>query len=145
MTLLDDYKAGMPIKEIAKKWAVSERKVNYQAKKAGLQGNRRWAKSKYIRHLNRSRPEAIKDIVWGYLEKGHCQSCDENNPLLLQFDHINPDLKSFSISDAVSGTTTVTLLRLEYEISKCRILCASCHQLRSMKQQNNWRIEYANR
>jgi hypothetical protein len=60
-------------------------------------------------------------------EKG-CEMCGYNeHPAALDFDHINPEEKSFIISHAVSRDRPWSLI--EAEVSKCRILCANCHRI----------------
>ena len=41
----------------------------------------------------------------------------------LQFDHIDPDQKSFDISDNMTASNPVVVA----EIMKCQLLCKSCH------------------
>lgn len=55
----------------------------------------------------------------------HCSSTKQ-----LQFDHINPDTKSFRISHARS----VSLKRLEEEIKKCQLLCINCHKKKTKEE-----------
>jgi gp210 len=70
-----------------------------------------------------------------YLRDKSCAICGEDDVRVLEFDHINPKSKRFSISQAV---------RLGYswpdvvvEMKKCRILCANCHK-RHTAQQMGW-------
>lgn len=48
-------------------------------------------------------------------------------PLLMDFDHIDPSEKSFSISHGVR--MNVSLERLVQEIKKCRLMCVWCHTI----------------
>lgn len=50
-----------------------------------------------------------------------CQICDERNPWLLHFHHM--DNKEFQLSSNVSCSYD----RLISEIEKCLLLCANCH------------------
>jgi hypothetical protein len=70
-----------------------------------------------------------------YLSDKYCKDCGESDNRVLELDHIDPEQKLFSISQAV---------RLGYgwsdvidEIKKCQILCANCHKCRTA-QQFNW-------
>ena len=63
-----------------------------------------------------------------------CVDCGENDPRVLDFDHINN--KRHEIS---------TLLRKEYswnsileEAKKCEIRCANCHRRKTAKEQNHY-------
>ena len=52
---------------------------------------------------------------------GKCEKCGGRNNL--EFDHVNPDAKSFTIGKGWSTTDD----RLIAEIAKCRLLCKECH------------------
>lgn len=56
---------------------------------------------------------------------GRCASCGyDRTPAALQFHHVDPATKSFSIS----GTgVTRSLARARAEAAKCILLCANCH------------------
>ena len=59
---------------------------------------------------------------------GPCIRCNvKYDPLLMDFDHIDPNTKSFSISHGVR--LNVSLEKLKLEIVKCRLLCVWCHVL----------------
>lgn len=64
------------------------------------------------------------------LSKG-CEICGYNlHHVALDFDHINPETKLFSPSVKASGTTIKKLIS---EMRKCRILCANCHRIYTLK------------
>lgn len=69
-----------------------------------------------------------------YLSDKSCLFCGESDIRVLEFDHIDPSQKLFSISRAIrdgySWQQTID------EIKKCRILCANCHKKRTAKQFN---------
>lgn len=54
-----------------------------------------------------------------------CQKCDETHPATLQFHHLDPSTKSFSINRAVMKCRSWD--EIESEIEKCIVLCANCH------------------
>ncbi len=61
-----------------------------------------------------------------FLSDKKCSICAESDIRTLEFDHINPTTKQFSISQAVRlGYSWGDILK---EIEKCRILCANCHK-----------------
>jgi 5-methylcytosine-specific restriction endonuclease McrA len=69
-----------------------------------------------------------------YLSDKSCVICGITDPRVLEFDHIDPKKKSFSIAQGLSSTLNWgTILN---EISKCQILCANCHKIKTAKQQN---------
>ena len=61
-----------------------------------------------------------------YLVTHPCVICGEADMRTLEFDHLDPSQKSFSISQAVKQGKSWSLVLLE--IKKCRVLCANCHK-----------------
>ena len=82
------------------------------------------------RERARKRREIIKkdprDKLAQYMTNRACVICEESDPRVLDFDHINPETKSFGISRAI--TTAVRWDLIIVEIEKCQILCANCHR-----------------
>lgn len=67
------------------------------------------------------------------LELG-CEFCGyKQNPLALQFHHINKKNKSFSISKGL----TFNLITLLKETQKCIVLCANCHIIEEYRLNDN--------
>ena len=58
--------------------------------------------------------------------------CGETNPIVLDFDHINPIDKTASISRMLGQN--IAMATILAEVSKCEIRCAKCHRLRTAKQ-----------
>lgn len=58
---------------------------------------------------------------------GRCYTCGsvEN----LEFDHIDPSTKSFTIAKASSFSEE----RFQTELAKCQLLCRSCHEVKTLK------------
>ena len=56
---------------------------------------------------------------------GECWLCTEDEPICLEFHHINSNNKSFGVS--ASGLTRARKTVLE-ELDKCAMLCANCHR-----------------
>lgn len=67
-------------------------------------------------------------IIWAVALLGgkcnKCGSCDD-----LQFDHIDPKAKSFTITTRIRDWGIETLIP---ELVKCQLLCGSCHRLKTM-------------
>ena len=63
-----------------------------------------------------------------------CQICGyKEHPSALTFDHIDPDSKAINLANYhCNGWPTII-----DEISKCRVLCANCHNIHSSRQQDN--------
>lgn len=52
---------------------------------------------------------------------GMCKNCGSTE--LLEFDHINPSAKSFTIGASLE----ISKAKLKIELDKCQLLCTSCH------------------
>lgn len=70
-----------------------------------------------------------------YLNDKACVRCGVNDIRVLEFDHIDPKTKAFSIARAIASTFSWE--RILAEISKCQILCANCHKIKTATE-NNW-------
>lgn len=66
---------------------------------------------------------------------GECADCGESDPIVLEFDHLEPRLKSFTISQAIGLGKTLTEVKLELE--KCELVCANCHKRRTARRHQN--------
>ena len=81
---------------------------------------RKAAKKRYW--ANKTKVDAIK------LEAGCCQCGYNEYACAMDFDHINPEDKSFNIG---SYLQQYKWERLKEEIDKCRVMCANCHRIHS--------------
>jgi hypothetical protein len=71
-----------------------------------------------------------------YLLDHPCEICGEDDPIVLEFDHIDTSIKKTTISRLISGHASWD--RIMIEIEKCRVLCANCHRRYTYEQQNHW-------
>ena len=69
-------------------------------------------------------------FLLAYFKEHPCTDCGEDDPLVLEFDHIGSD-KSFSIAAGLLHRNWETLLA---EIAKCEVVCANCHRRRTAKR-----------
>ena len=76
----------------------------------------------------------FRENMLKYLRISECAICAEDDIRVLEFDHINPEEKSFSISQAVKLGRSWS--EVEAEIKKCRVLCANCHKKHTASQAN---------
>ena len=67
----------------------------------------------------------------GFVEDlgGLCAHCGGSDNL--EFDHIEPELKSFNIGARLRG---YPVEEIKEELKKCQLLCRSCHQKKSKKE-----------
>jgi hypothetical protein len=60
-----------------------------------------------------------------------CLDCKiQYPPYVMDFDHRNPAEKEFEIS---SARYSISEVRLLIEISKCDLVCANCHRIRTFQ------------
>lgn len=55
-----------------------------------------------------------------------CAKCGEKRGYLLDYHHLDPSQKEYTISRLTAGQCSAE--KLEKELSKCIILCANCHR-----------------
>lgn len=67
--------------------------------------------------------------VWNYLSFHPCLDCGENDPTVLEFDHIRE--KEFDIAFLIRNNS---VREIEQEIIKCEVRCANCHRRKTAKQ-----------
>lgn len=67
-----------------------------------------------------------------YLKYHPCVDCGEQNPVVLEFDHIQMNKKG-SISYLIS-TLKCSWNTLLIEIEKCEVRCANCHRIKTSNQ-----------
>lgn len=75
-----------------------------------------YMKSRYFRR----REQAIESLG------GKCVVCGSVEEL--EFDHVDPSTKSFSIAKAFSGWSWS---RIQVELDKCQLLCRDCHKVKT--------------
>ena len=88
---------------------------------------RSWYQKNKTKHiaLVRGREKRIKEWLREYKESLGCEVCGETHPACLEFHHINPQEKGFSVG-RLNDYLSVRII--QKEIAKCRLLCANCHR-----------------
>ena len=69
-----------------------------------------------------------------YLLTHPCVDCDEDDPDVLEFDHVRGIKRTEVTKLASCGAAWSTV---EAEIAKCEVRCANCHRRRTRKQQRD--------
>ncbi len=54
-----------------------------------------------------------------------CYICGEEDPIVKEFHHINPEEKLFNVGNSWTNRGMETI---QAEIAKCVVLCANCHK-----------------
>lgn len=88
----------------------------------------------------RKRALEIKKCIYDYLKENPCSSCGEDDIVVLEFDHIDPDIKKMDISNMLKVGYSLNNIMLE--IGKCRVLCANCHRRHTSNQFSWFKEEY---
>lgn len=69
--------------------------------------------------------EEGRRFLWNYL-KGHaCVDCGEDDPLVLDFDHVR-GVKRAAVTELALGGFGIEAIK--EEIMKCEVRCANCHR-----------------
>ena len=71
-----------------------------------------------------------REHKWAVLCKSMCVDCGESNPIMLDFDHIDPSTKRKDVSQCISDDT---LSSLQVEMAKCEVRCANCHRAKTAR------------
>jgi hypothetical protein len=79
---------------------------------------------------NRKRAFDRRQKIVDYLKEHPCIDCGEEDPIVLQFDHIRD--KKIDISNMVGRNGWEII---QEEIAKCVVRCANCHTRKTAKEQ----------
>lgn len=96
---------------------------------------KRWKTIPKAKEINRkvfNKMVAINKTFFAeYMKNKSCIDCGENDPRVLDFDHVR-SVKKHNISKMVSGSFLwSTILK---EIEKCEIRCANCHRRKTYNE-----------
>jgi hypothetical protein len=102
-----------------------------------LVSQRHYQKNKqaYLERNQRNNPRqrhANRLFAMQFLGEHPCVRCGESDPVVLEFNHIDPTTKTANICDMIHYR--VSLARIRSEIAKCEVLCANCHQRHTATQ-----------
>ena len=56
-----------------------------------------------------------------------CADCGETDPVVLEFDHVDPSTKVGDIAAMAAGSWAAVIA----EVRKCEVVCANCHRRRT--------------
>ena len=124
---------GFTYNQIQKELNCSKSTISYyldpKGKEKVLARNKRY-KSKFS-----GRWASRRGAMWkyNYLLGKSCEHCGESDMLKMQFDHKSEYEKHSNITNILNGN----LDKLKAEVKKCRVLCANCHQIKTIKENNS--------
>ena len=121
---------GFTYREIAKKLNCSKATISYWLDPKGKE--KVVARNKRYKGRFSGRWASRRGAIWKYnylLDKA-CEYCGESDMLKLQFDHKSEYEKHSNITNLLNGN----LEKLKAEVKKCRVLCANCHQVKTLKE-----------
>ncbi len=88
-------------------------------------------KKESIRKERERKRELARKLV-EYKKTLVCVDCDISDFRIIDFDHINPDLKTKGVSVMVAeGYSWANIMA---EIGKCEPVCSNCHRIRTWKR-----------
>lgn len=110
----------------------------WKCKTCNKEHQRKWfeknkeVQAERVRNNNHKYIERNARYVFNYLLNHPCIDCGETDPIVLQFDHLDPTTKTTTISICVRRANS--LQTLIEEMAKCEVVCANCHMQRTAKQ-----------
>ena len=76
----------------------------------------------------------VRKKLLDFLSTKKCIDCGENDPIVLDFDHIDQKNKFKTVAQMLSGHYSWE--SVSKEINKCEIRCANCHRRKTYVQLN---------
>ena len=80
---------------------------------------------------------AAQRMILAHLLEHPCVDCRENDPIVLDFDHVRGQKRLPISAMLLRG---FALKAIEDEIKKCDVRCANCHRRRTASQLGFWKI-----
>jgi hypothetical protein len=76
--------------------------------------------------------ELTREKMLQFLQGKCCKTCQENDPVVLDFDHRDAAIKTANVSEMVG--TGLSWNKILAEIEKCDILCSNCHRRKTARE-----------
>lgn len=78
-------------------------------------------------------------FMWNFYSTHPCVDCGEDDPIVLELDHLDPDTKVMNVAAMAHGTYSIK--KIQEEIDKCEVVCANCHRRRTALSQS-WYLDH---
>lgn len=79
------------------------------------------------RDYDKSRRQELKNFINAIKKNSRCEKCGTTDYRVLEFHHVNPVDKSFSIHKAVKMRYSIP--KVMEELKKTIVLCSNCHRI----------------
>ena len=79
-----------------------------------------------------ARKVVIRDQYYQLKKTLKCINCGNNDFRVLEFDHLDPNQKDFSVGEGLK--LGYSFDRILNEIEKCQVLCANCHRIKTFEE-----------
>ena len=73
-----------------------------------------------------------QEYVLEILRQSSCVDCNEDDPVVLDFDHVDRKEKFRSVAKLIRQGAAI--VKLQAEIDKCVVRCANCHRRKTAKE-----------
>jgi len=93
------------------------------------------ARARIKKRADRKR-EANHQALVAYLLDHPCVDCGEDDPIVLEFDH----LRDKRVNVSALANSAVPFDRVLAEIEKCEVVCANCHRRRTCTRLDSYRV-----
>jgi hypothetical protein len=120
-----------PLAEFNKKAAAKDGKQP-TCRECNRARSRQYYRENHAKHIGaiqaqkRERRKLLKALVEAIKVANGCALCPENDPVCLEFHHVDPSEKDFNIG--THKRVDWKLAKLLKEIKKCAVVCANCHK-----------------
>lgn len=76
------------------------------------------------------------EFILRYLKEHPCVDCGEDDPVVLEFDHVKGEKEA---SVTFLGNQCRPIKTIKAEIAKCEVRCANCHRRKTVAAVNGFR------
>ena len=111
--------------------------LQHQCKQCQREGQNKYYRrdESYKQRVKAAAAKALREKrqkLRAVLDERHCVQCGEADPVVLDFDHIDPTTKLTEIGTMFRRGYSWD--KIEAEIAKCQVLCSNCHRRKTAKE-----------